>query len=136
MLQLSFEDLTYPNRTRKTRKQRFREKVDPVWPWKVLISKREPLYFKGEKGRPLVPLETRRRIYFMQPWFSPAGKRPGATPSPGGLWLGGNRATLRMSPRSASFGLGWNRLNGRRGGFRLAGRPFGPGGSGYGRARW
>ena len=69
MLQLSFEDLTYPNRTRKTRNQRFREKVGPVWPWTVRISKQEPLYFKGEKGRPLVPLETRRRIDFMQPWF-------------------------------------------------------------------
>lgn len=69
MRQYSFEDVTYDSRKKKTRKQRFLDKMEEVLPWEEFFSLMEPLYPKGERGRPPVALETMLRIYFMQQWF-------------------------------------------------------------------
>lgn len=69
MRQYSFEDVTYENRRKKTRKQRLLEEMDEILPWEVFLSTMAPFYPKGTKGRPPVGLETMLRIYFMQHWF-------------------------------------------------------------------
>ena len=69
MRQLTFEDLTYLNRSRKTRRQRFLERMDRVLPWDTFLAILKPYYPKGARGRPPIPLETMLRIYFMQQWF-------------------------------------------------------------------
>ena len=66
MHQLSFEDTTYQNRHRKTRMQKFLERMNTVPPWKKLVSEIAPYYPKGERGRPPIPLETMLRVYFLQ----------------------------------------------------------------------
>ena len=69
MQQISFEDATYLNRSRKTRKQKFLEEMDKAMPWKRMVAVIEPHYPKGERGRRPFPLETMLRIHFMQQWF-------------------------------------------------------------------
>ena len=69
MQQVSFEDATYLNRTRKTRKQKFLEEMDKAMPWQIVLAIVEPHYPKGERGRRPFPLETMLRIHFMQQWF-------------------------------------------------------------------
>ena len=46
MRQYSFEDVTYDSRKKKTRKQRFLDKMEEVLPWEEFFSLMEPLYLK------------------------------------------------------------------------------------------
>ena len=43
--------------------------MDRVLPWKDLVATVEPYDPKGTLGRPPIPLDTMRRLYFMQQWF-------------------------------------------------------------------
>ena len=38
-------------------------------PWARLLERLEPLYPKGERGRPPIPLERMLRVYFVQQWY-------------------------------------------------------------------
>ena len=67
MKQVSFEDASYWNRTKKTRKQRFLTKMDAVLPRDKMLALIKPHYYTGTRGRP--PLPTMLRIYFLQQWF-------------------------------------------------------------------
>ncbi len=49
MHQLSFEDTTYLNRPRKTRMQKFLERMDAVLPWNKVVSEIAPAIPK-QKG--------------------------------------------------------------------------------------
>ncbi len=69
MHQLSIEDTSYLNRPRKTRMQKFLERMDAVLPWKKFVSEIAPYYPKGERGRRPIPLETMLRVYFLQQWY-------------------------------------------------------------------
>ena len=69
MHQLSIEDTTNLNRPRKTRMQKFLERMDAVLPWKKFVSEIAPYYPKGERGRRPIPLETMLRVYFLQQWY-------------------------------------------------------------------
>ena len=69
MRQLSFEDASYWNRNKKTRKQRFLTQMEKVLPWEAMLELIRPHYYKGEKGRRPMGLETMLRIYFLQQWF-------------------------------------------------------------------
>ncbi len=69
MRQVSFEDASYWNRTKKTRKQRFLSQMDTVLPWEAMLDMIRPFYYKGGKGRPPIELETMLRIYFLQQWY-------------------------------------------------------------------
>ena len=44
--------------------------VGRVVPWAELCALVEPVYPKGEGGRPTIPLEWMLRIYFLQQWFN------------------------------------------------------------------
>ena len=38
-------------------------------PWARLVAQLQPLYPKGERGRPPIGLERMPRIYFLQQWY-------------------------------------------------------------------
>ena len=38
-------------------------------PWARLVARLAPLYAKGERGRPPIPLERMLRVYFVQQWY-------------------------------------------------------------------
>ena len=69
MRQVSFEDASYWNRTKKTRKQRFLAQMDTVLPWEAMLDLIRPFYYNGGKGRPPIGLDTMLRIYFLQQWY-------------------------------------------------------------------
>jgi transposase, IS5 family len=44
--------------------------MDQVVPWARLVARLQPLYPKGERGRPPIGLERMLRIYFLQQWYA------------------------------------------------------------------
>ena len=56
--------------SKTTRRAEFLAEMDRVVPWAKLCALVEPVYPKGEGGRPAVPLERMMRIYFLQQWFN------------------------------------------------------------------
>jgi len=53
-----------------TRRAQFLAEMERVVPWSELCALIEPVYPKGEGGRPAVPLERMLRVYFLQHWFN------------------------------------------------------------------
>jgi IS5 family transposase len=53
-----------------TRRAQFLAEMERVVPWRELCALIEPVYPKGEGGRPTVSLERMLRIYFLQHWFN------------------------------------------------------------------
>src|SRR6266852_9165452 len=53
-----------------TRRAQFLADMERVVPWGELCALIEPVYPKGEGGRPPVPLERMLRVYFLQHWFN------------------------------------------------------------------
>ena len=43
--------------------------MEQVVPWARLVARLQPLYPKGERGRPPIGLERMLRIYFVQQWY-------------------------------------------------------------------
>jgi len=68
--QITFSDIEYSNRKRRTRREEFLSMMDKIMPWKEFIGLIEPIYFKGERGRPPRGIETMLRMYFLQIWFT------------------------------------------------------------------
>lgn len=68
--QLSFADSEYQNKRRKTRKEKFLERMETLVPWKMMAEVIEPHYPKAGNGRRPYPLETMLRIHCMQQWYS------------------------------------------------------------------
>ncbi|MDP3873240.1 MAG: IS5 family transposase [Methyloversatilis sp.] len=64
--QTSFADLEYSARRKPTRKEKFLTDLDRLVPWSALIGLIEPHYYRGERGRPPVGLETMLRMYLCQ----------------------------------------------------------------------
>ena len=69
MKQSSFSDLEYQSKKKTTRKEQFLGEMDRILPWELLLKPIREHYPKGEGGRPVKPLETMLRIYFMQQWY-------------------------------------------------------------------
>jgi len=53
-----------------TRRAQFLAEMERVVPWSEVCALIEPVYPKGEGGRPSVPLERMLRVYFLQHWFN------------------------------------------------------------------
>ncbi|MGY6555044.1 MAG: IS5 family transposase [Wenzhouxiangella sp.] len=70
MDQLSFADLEYENKKRKTRREKFLERMDALIPWPRLLKKLKKHYPKGTRGRPPYTLETMLRIHCMQLFYN------------------------------------------------------------------
>lgn len=65
----SFAEAEYAGKKRQTRRDKFLAEMDAVVPWARLVERLAPLYPKGERGRPPVPLERMLRVYFVQQWY-------------------------------------------------------------------
>src|SRR6056297_289642 len=70
MDQLSFADLEYENKKRKTRREKFLERMDALIPWMLLVKLLKKHYPKGNRGRPPYPLETMLRTHCMQLFYN------------------------------------------------------------------
>ena len=70
MKQMSFAEIEYQNKKRKTRREKFLERMDSLIPWGRLVKKLKRHYHKGRTGRPPYPLETMLRIYCMQLFYN------------------------------------------------------------------
>lgn len=70
MAQLTFSDLEYSNRKRKTKREQFLEMMDQIIPWEHWIEIIKPYYPSGKRGRPTRGIETMLRMYLMQNWFN------------------------------------------------------------------
>ena len=70
MSTLTFSDIAYEARKRKTRRQVFLERMDAVLPWTELLEPVRDHYPKRGNGRPPIPAKVMLRIHFMQLWFN------------------------------------------------------------------
>ena len=68
--QVTFTDLEYANRKRKTKKEEFLRMMNEIIPWEAWIEMIRPYYPNGKRGRPVRGIETMLRMYLLQIWFS------------------------------------------------------------------
>jgi IS5 family transposase len=66
----SFSQAEYASKKKQTRRDKFLAEMEQVVPWPRLVTRLAPLYPKGERGRPPVPLERMLRIHFLQQWYA------------------------------------------------------------------
>ena len=69
MSQLSFSDVEYWAKRKKTKREIFLAEMDSVVPWESMIKLIEPVYPKSAMGRPAYPLASMIRVYCMQQWY-------------------------------------------------------------------
>ena len=65
----SFAEAEYGAKKKQTRRDRFLAEMERAVPWSRLVERLAPLYPKGERGRPPIPLERMLRVYFVQQWY-------------------------------------------------------------------
>ena len=65
----SFSQAEYAGKIKQTRRDKFLAEMEQVAPWSRLVDRLQPLYPKGERGRPPIGLERMLRIYFLQQWY-------------------------------------------------------------------
>lgn len=70
MDQKSFADLEYEHKKRKTRREKFLERMDGLMPWKRLEKKIKRHYPKPGKGRRPYPLSVMLRIHCVQLFYN------------------------------------------------------------------
>ena len=70
MDQMSFADMEYQNKKRKTRREKFLDRIEHLIPWQRLERKLKRSYPKGKTGRPPYPLGTMLRIHCMQLFYN------------------------------------------------------------------
>ena len=70
MAQITFSDIEYSNRKRKTKREQFLDMMDAIIPWNQWINIIQPYYPSGKRGRPTRGIETMLRMYLMQNWFN------------------------------------------------------------------
>jgi len=68
--QLTFTDMEYSGRRRRTRREEFLDMMDHVLPWDELVGAIEPYYYEGKRGRPPVGIERMLRMYLLQAWYN------------------------------------------------------------------
>lgn len=69
MAQMTFSDLEYSRRKKKTRREKFLESMNQLVPWEAWVAAIEPYYPHGRRGRPPVGVEKMLRMYLLQNWF-------------------------------------------------------------------
>ena len=70
MNQLTFSDMEYSNRKRKTKREEFLDAMEEIIPWKYWVDMIRPYYFNNQRGRRPIGIETMLRMYLMQIWFN------------------------------------------------------------------
>jgi IS5 family transposase len=68
--QMTLAESGFEKYAKTTRRAQFLADMERVVPWDELCALIEPVYPKGEGGRPAVPLERILRIHFLQHWFN------------------------------------------------------------------
>ena len=85
MNQLSFSDIEYSNRRRKTKREEFLDSMNKIIPWSHWIGINQPYYYNNKRGRRPIDLEVMLRMYLMQNWFNLSDegrKKPSMTVMP------------------------------------------------------
>ena len=67
--QLSFADLEYARKRRRTKREKFLGEMDRLIPWEAFVEKIRPFYYRKRKGRPPRDPETMLRMYLLQIWY-------------------------------------------------------------------
>lgn len=70
MKQMSFSDMEYNCRKKKTKREEFLEIMDEIIPWDEWVAVIEPYYPNGKRGRPPKGIEKMLRMYLLQCWFN------------------------------------------------------------------
>jgi IS5 family transposase len=70
MDQITFSELEYENKKRKTRREKFLERMDGLIPWEKLEKKIRRHYPKRGRGRPPYPLSVMLRIHCVQLFYN------------------------------------------------------------------
>jgi IS5 family transposase len=65
----SFAEAEYAGKKKQTRRDKFLAEMERAVPWPRLLERLRPLYPKGERGRPPIPLDRMLRVYFVQQWY-------------------------------------------------------------------
>ena len=65
----SFSQAEYAGKKKQTRRDKFLAEMEQVVPWSRLVARLQPLYPKGERGRPPIGVERMLWIYFLQQWY-------------------------------------------------------------------
>lgn len=65
----SFAQAEYGAKKKQTRRDKFLGEMERVVPWVRLVARLQPLYPRGERGRPPIGLERMLRLYFLQQWY-------------------------------------------------------------------
>jgi IS5 family transposase len=69
MTQLTFGDLEYAGKRKRTGREIFLGEMAQVVPWQELLAVIEPHYPRAGRGRRPYPLMSMLRIHLMQNWF-------------------------------------------------------------------
>ena len=67
--QISFADLEYGRKKKRTKRERFLTYMDEITPWDEIVERIRPYYYKDGKGRKPRGIETMFRMYLLQTWF-------------------------------------------------------------------
>lgn len=67
--QMTFSDIEYANRKKKTSREEFLDAMNAIVPWGDWVDMIKPFYPKGERGRPPRGIEPMLRMYLLQSWF-------------------------------------------------------------------
>lgn len=67
--QLSFADLEYARKRRRTKREKFLGEMDRLIPWDAFVERIKPYYYSKRRGRPPRDPETMLRMYLLQVWY-------------------------------------------------------------------
>src|SRR5258706_14673804 len=70
MRQMGLLSVGYKDKGKVTKRAKFLSEMQHVVPWTRLEAVIAPLYPKGERGRPPLPLALMLRVYCLQQWFN------------------------------------------------------------------
>ena len=70
MSQISFSDAEQMHKKRKTRRERFLERMEKLVPWEALEALIEPFYHSKRVGRPPYPLKAMLRVHALQLFYN------------------------------------------------------------------
>lgn len=68
-MQMNFADAEYKNRRRKTKREKFLEKMDKALPWEEWAEQVRPYYPKGIQGRRPHSIERMLKMFMLRTWF-------------------------------------------------------------------
>lgn len=67
---MSFSEAEFQHKKRKTRREKFLERMDALIPWSKLEACITPSYPKGKGGRPSYPMSAMLRVHCMQLFYN------------------------------------------------------------------